>query len=57
MSRERHDQDEAELSQDAEAVDYDLGKDLAQPTVPQGPVDFDLAKDIGVENEPPELRR
>lgn len=60
MSHERQDQDEAEqeeLAQDAEEVDYDLGKDLAQPTVPQGPVDFDLAKDIGIENEPPELRR
>ena len=59
MSRERHDQDQAEqeeLAQDAEEVDYDLGQDLAQPTTPQAPVDFDLAKDIGIENEPPELR-
>lgn len=36
-------------------VDFDLGKDIAQPTVPQGPVDFDLASDIGIDNVPPEL--
>lgn len=55
MSRERHEREE--LAEDAEEVDFDLAKDIAQPTVPEGPVDFDVAKDIGIENEPPELRQ
>ena len=54
MSRERHEQDE--LAQDEAHADFDLGRDIAQPTAPTGPVDFDLAKDIGIENEPDDLR-
>jgi hypothetical protein len=57
MSRDRQEHERDELAQDADEVDFDLGQDIAQPTVPEGPVDFDLAKDIGIENEPPELRR
>jgi hypothetical protein len=47
---------DAELAQDTERVGFDLGVDLAHPSLPQGVAGFDLDTDIGRDNEPPELR-
>ncbi|MFD0508878.1 hypothetical protein ACFQ0G_50800 [Streptomyces chiangmaiensis] len=36
---------------------FDLGTDIAHPTVGHAPVGFDADTDLALDNEPPELRR
>ncbi|WP_055489113.1 hypothetical protein [Streptomyces sp. TP-A0356] len=48
--------EEDELRQDVEAATFDLGADMALPTVGHAEGGFDVEADVGRDNAPPELR-
>ncbi|MFF3905761.1 hypothetical protein ACFYZJ_07055 [Streptomyces sp. NPDC001848] len=49
--------EEEELERAAEDAGFDLGADMAHPTVGPAAVGYDVEADLGLDNEPPELRR
>ncbi|MFF4211850.1 hypothetical protein ACFYZE_21350 [Streptomyces sp. NPDC001796] len=49
--------EEEELERAAEDAGFDLGADMAHPTVGHGAVGYDVEADLGLDNEPPEPHR
>jgi hypothetical protein len=49
--------EEEALEEAADQAAFDLAADIGHPTVLHTPVGYDVESDIGIENEPPQLRR
>ncbi|MCW2918933.1 MAG: hypothetical protein JWN52_7001 [Actinomycetia bacterium] len=49
--------EEEALEEAADQAGFDLAADIGHPTVLHTPVGYDVESDIGIENEPPQLRR
>ena len=49
--------EDEELERAAEDAGFDLGADMAHPTVGHGVVAYDVETDVGLGDEPPEPRR
>ncbi|MGW1160178.1 hypothetical protein ACWD5Q_28590 [Streptomyces sp. NPDC002513] len=49
--------EDEELARAAESAGFDLGADIALPTPGGAAVGYDVEADVGLDNEPPELRR